>query len=176
MVVLTILKNMKVNGKDDIPYIMENIIPYIMENKWKKYTFETTNQYIYISYQSCTHSIRVPSFGVLPSQHALSGNKVKAHKRRRTIGERISCGFPVSMDGLKGISGKFLTSNIVSCKLFVEQSPAWSEMVQPILARATNRLWYGWTMTSVAFNKPKKTLEEYPGSYFHRNMGISLAT
>ena len=132
--------------------------------------------YIYISYQSCTHSIRVPSFGVLPSQHALSGNKVKAHKRRRTIGERISCGFPVSMDGLKGISGKFLTSNIVSCKLFVEQSPAWSEMVQPILARATNRLWYGWTMTSVAFNKPKKTLEEYPGSYFHRNMGISLAT
>ena len=135
-----------------------------------------TNIYIYISYQSCTHSIRVPSFGVLPSQHALSGNKVKAHKRRRTIGERISCGFPVSMDGLKGISGKFLTSNIVSCKLFVEQSPAWSEMVQPILARATNRLWYGWTMTSVAFNKPKKTLEEYPGSYFHRNMGISLAT
>ena len=49
LVVLTIFKNMKVNGKDDIPYIMENIIPYIMENKWKKYTFETTNQYIYIS-------------------------------------------------------------------------------------------------------------------------------
>ena len=30
---LTILKNMKVNGKDDIPYIMEN-----------KNMFETTNQ------------------------------------------------------------------------------------------------------------------------------------
>ena len=37
MVVLTILKNMKVNGKDDIPYIMEI-----------KFRFETTNQYIYI--------------------------------------------------------------------------------------------------------------------------------
>jgi len=33
LVVLTILKNMKVNGKDDIPYIMEN-----------KKMFETTNQ------------------------------------------------------------------------------------------------------------------------------------
>ena len=46
--VLTILKNMKVNGKDDIPYM-----------KWKiKFMFETTNQlkimeyngYIYIQY------------------------------------------------------------------------------------------------------------------------------
>ena len=33
LVVLTILKNMKVNGKDDIPYM-----------KWKIKMFETTNQ------------------------------------------------------------------------------------------------------------------------------------
>jgi len=37
LVVLTILKNMKVNGKDNIPYM-----------KWKiKAMFETTNQYRY---------------------------------------------------------------------------------------------------------------------------------
>ena len=40
LVVLTILKNMKVNGKDDIPYM-----------KWKiKVMFETTNQILYNIY------------------------------------------------------------------------------------------------------------------------------
>ena len=38
LVVLTILKNMKVNGKDDIPYIMEH-----------KKMFQTTNQILYIA-------------------------------------------------------------------------------------------------------------------------------
>jgi hypothetical protein len=40
LVVLTILKNMKVNGKDDIPYM-----------KWKiKFMFETTNQHNNVEY------------------------------------------------------------------------------------------------------------------------------
>jgi len=39
LVVLSILKNMKVNGKDDIPYM-----------KWKiKFMFETTNQFTMVA-------------------------------------------------------------------------------------------------------------------------------
>jgi len=41
-VVLTILKNMNVNGKDDIPYMKWKIIQ----------TFETTNQYWFIKQQT----------------------------------------------------------------------------------------------------------------------------
>ena len=48
LVVLTILKNMKVNGKDDNPYIMENHkIPW----------FQTTNQYIVVNSPLISNSL-----------------------------------------------------------------------------------------------------------------------
>jgi len=62
-VVLTILKNMKVNGKDDIPYM-----------KWKiKAMFETTNQIITIIINH-HYPMIIPLFGQsTPSFHMTRG-------------------------------------------------------------------------------------------------------
>jgi hypothetical protein len=50
LVVSTPLKNMKVNGKDDIPYIMDIYGPW----KLKKNMFETTNQVTTVYYPILT--------------------------------------------------------------------------------------------------------------------------
>ena len=43
LAVLTILKNMKVNGKDDIPYIMENKTYLKQPTKWQCWVLGTSN-------------------------------------------------------------------------------------------------------------------------------------
>ena len=64
LVVLTILKNMKVNRKDDNPY-----------TKWKiTVMFETTNQYIYIYIIMIIFPLKSPiSWMVIPTSNAICG-------------------------------------------------------------------------------------------------------